>query len=429
MIRQRLLKTLFLLCTMLALSSCLQVVKNEKITNLRCEYLIDPIGIDNPVPRFTWNHVSPDSGQLQQKAYQLFIATSPEKIDEEADVWNSGLVKSSSTKAVYQGSVPLKPHQTYYWKVKTLMSGNDTDFVFTSSGTASFKMAKLSKNDWQAQWITDEHDKEFKEAPLFRKEFATDRKIKKAYAYVSGLGYYELYINGQRIGKNYLDPGYTQFDKRVLYVTHDVTEAVRKGKNVVAAVLGNGWFNVQSRGVWDFEKATWRKRPQLLCEIRLEYADGSVETIASDNTWKTATGGYAFNNIYSGDCYDAQKEKTGWNMPKYDDSDWKPATPTTLTAPILQAQIMPAIRIDREIKPVSCKALSDRIYVFDLGENIAGLSRLQVKGKKGTELRIRHGELLKENGRLEPGNINIYFRPVDPDEQLQEDRYILKGKG
>ena len=420
-------RTLFTSIIMLAITAImLQSCTNHapQIANPRCEYSVNPIGIDNPQPRFTW-HIASDSA-VTQKSCQLQIATTPELLDHAPDVWQSDILDTQAMQLVYDGKTALKAHQSYYWKVTVW----DTDgHRYDMPKAALFKMAKLNEKDWQAQWISDGKDKAEKQAPLFRKRFDVSKKIGKAYVYVSGLGYYELYINGKRIGKNYLDPGYTQFDKRVLYVTHEVTENVRKGENILAAVLGNGWYNVQSRGVWDFEKAAWRKRPQLLCELRIEYADGTTATIASDTSWKCSTGAYTFNNIYSGDRYDARLEQEGWNQTKFDDSKWQKAQIVSRPAPVLQAQIMPGIHITKEIEPVSCQAFGDTLYVFDLGENIAGLSRLRVKGTAGTELRIRHGELLKENGRLEQGNINIYFRPEDPDECFQEDRYILKGEG
>lgn len=424
----RLLKNWILITVLLCVFSypffgCLNA--KAAIADLKCEYIDNPIGIDAQIPRFTWIVTGSDAVYLQD-SYQICIATSPQLLLSGApDVWSSGKVMSASNRVVYNGSVDLKSHQKYYWNV----IAKDRQGKEYCSDCASFEMGKMNLSDWKAQWISDSNDKEFRSSPLFRKNFEVGKKIATARAYVSGLGYYELYLNGNRVGKNILDPGYTHFDKRVLYVTHDITSLLKDGDNCAAAVLGNGWFNVQSRGVWDFEKARWRNRPQLLCEIRITYKDGTVETIASDESWKTSTGAYQFNNIYSGDIYDARLEKKGWKMADFDDSQWVHARCVSAPAPIVQAQVMPAIHVTSELKPVSMNKISDKIYVYDLGANISGLCRLQLKGEAGTRVALRHGELLTKEGRLEQGNLNIYFKPIDPTETFQEDIYILNGEG
>lgn len=425
--KRRLFSILFSLCLaagMIFLSSCEGKNERTQVVNLRCEYQAKPLGLDTPHPRFTWNFTSGEDGFAQQ-AWQIDVATSPELLQAgKPDVWSSGRTKGSDPLATYSGSTPLQSYRTYYWNV-TVWDGSGNRCA--TSPTASFEMAKLSPSDWQAQWITDHHDKNYEPAPLFRKEFKAAKDIRQARAYVCGLGYYELFLNGKRVGENYLDPGYTAFDKRALYVTHDVTSLLKKGDNAVAAVLGNGWFNEQSVAVWNFHEARWRQRPLMLCEIRIDYTDGSTETIATDATWKTATGASIYNSIYSGDMYDARLEPQGWKEASFDDAGWQAARITSAPAPLLVAQQTPPIRVSREIEPIEMKAFGNKLYVFDLGENIAGLSRLRVKGEAGTRITLKHGELLKENGRLEQGNINVYYHPVDKKEVFQMDVYTLRG--
>lgn len=410
----------------IVLCSCERSNEQTSVTNPRCEYQQNPLGLDTPHPRFTWNFAGDEAGFTQQ-AWQVDVATSPELLrNGKPDVWTSGRVKSSDPLAVYGGSTPLESHRTYYWSV-TVWDGHGNRCA--PSAPASFEMAKMNAADWQAQWITDDHDKTYEPAPLFRKAFNVAKEIRQARAYICGLGYYELFLNGKRVGENYLDPGYTDFDKRTLYVTHDVTPLLKKGDNAIAAVLGNGWFNEQSVAVWNFHEARWRHRPQMICEVRIEYTDGSSETVATDATWKTSTGPYLYNNIYSGDMYDARLEARGWKEASFDDSQWTAARTTAAPAPLLVAQQTPPIRVSREIQPVGMKAFGNTVYVFDLGENIAGLSRLRVKGEAGTRITLKHGELLKDNGRLEQGNINIYYHPVDKKEIFQTDVYTLRGDG
>ena len=406
-------------------SACGSVSKNTKIVKAQCEYLDSPIGIDAEHPRFTWVFGS-DTENFRQEAYQIHIASSEELLASgKADIWTSNKIESTTPRAIYNGGTKLTSHTRYYWTVTVWDKKGKTH----TSPVSYFEMAKMSKADWQAKWITDSHDKEFEPAPLFRKEFKTTKKLISARVYVSGTGYYEMFINGKRVGENFLDPGYTHFDKRILYVTHDVTHLITEGDNAIAAVLGNGFYNCQSKAVWDFERARWRERPSLLSELRLVYDDGSTDIISTDESWKTNTGPYTYNNIYSGDRYDARLEETGWNTANFDDSKWSKVQPSKEPAQILVAQQMPGIRIVKEIKPKSVKSFGDKIYLFDLGENIAGVCRLSAKGEAGTTFTLRHGELLKADGRLEQGNINVYYRPEKKGEVFQEDVFILKGTG
>lgn len=397
-----------------------------KVVNTQCEYQESPIGIDTQQPRFTWA-LDSDIENTYQVAYRLEIASKPELlVNHQADIWDSGERKGHlSSRTVYQGEKELEAHKIYYWQV-TVRDLNNNSFT---SDIQTFETAKMKSSDWKAKWITDSYDKELEPAPLFRKEFRVPSKIVSARAYVSGTGYYEIFINGKRVGENFLDPGYTHFDKRILYVTHDITSLVRKGDNTIAAVLGNGFYNCQSRAVWDFEKARWRNRPSLLCELRITYADGTSEVIASDQTWKTNIGAYIYNNIYSGDKYDARREEYGWKLPHFDDTKWKTVQIAAQPAPLLKAQQMPAIRITEELRPIAMNNLGDSIYIFDFGRNIAGVCKLRVKGEAGTTFALQHGELLKENGRLEPGNIDVYYKPIKPNEIFQTDVFTLKGTG
>jgi alpha-L-rhamnosidase len=421
------LKILFIASAVLVFLStaCDSKQKDTEIVKTKCEYLDSPIGLDAEHPRFTWMF-STDTKNFTQKYYRINIASDEELLASgKADIWTSDKIESAIPRAEYTGEKKLESHKRYYWSVTAW----DKDGNSYTSPADYFEMAKVSKSDWKAKWITDSHDKEFEPAPLFRKEFEIKKKVLAARVYVSATGYYEMFINGKRVGENYLDPGYTHFDKRILYVTHDVTPLIIEGNNAIAAVLGNGFYNCQSKAVWDFERARWRDRPRFLSELRLTYDDGSTDIIPTDESWKTNTGAYIYNNIYSGDRYDARLEETGWKTAAFDDSKWSKVQLTKEPAPILEAQQMPGIRITKEIKPKSVKSFGDKIYVFDLGENIAGVCRFSVKGETGTTFKLRHGELLKSDGRLEQGNIDVYYRPEKKGEVFQEDVFILKGTG
>ena len=420
---------LFLLAAVIPLTGMATATNIERI---RCEYLKNPLGIDVATPRFTWEISADHNGK--QTACRLNVATSPQLLKcGKADIWKSGRVNTDISRMVYQGPA-LQAHTRYYWQGEVWSNGRKL-----TSEVASFETAKLSITDWHdAKWISDTFDKEFRKAPLLRKSISLEEKnIKNARLYVSGVGYYEFFINGAHVSDRKLEPGYTHFDKRVLYSTYDVTSMLQHGENVLAAELGNGWLNIQSLSVWEFEKARWRMRPRMIAELRITYNDGTVQTIPTDRTWKTNSGACSFNNLYSGEVYDARLVHKGWTTPGFDDKKWMPAIEVEAPAKILTSQQMPPIRVVREVKPVSMRKIDDYTYMYDMGENMTGVCRIQVQGPTGTCVTLAHGELIHDDGTLNQGNIEIYFKReknglpqhVDPFERIQTDTYFLSGNG
>lgn len=403
------LKPCFLFCLSLlsVLFGCRQSPVSVRPVNLRSEYLYEPIGIGTSAPRFTWEYAGEEKG-FSPSRYEIRVGTEPDDLQP------------------YTPHTSFLPHTRYYWNVSVWDARGRR---CAPSEVATFETAKFASSDWTGTWITDRNDKHFEPAPLFRKTFTLAKNVRQARAYVAAAGYYELFINGKRVGENYLDPGYTHFDKRILYTTYDITSLLQSGENAAAAVLGNGWYNEQSVAVWNFHEARWRDRPRLLCELRLTFADGTTLTIPSDSTWRTATGPYTYNNLYSGDCYDARLEEKGWKEAAFDDAHWLAAVPAVSPTVQLSAQQMPGIRVTEEVKPTAVKAFGDRLYVYTFPKNMSGFCRLNVKGKPGTQLTLRYGELLKPDGRLEQGNIDVYYHPVNPGEAFQTDTYILNGEG
>lgn len=385
--------------------------------NLRCEYLENPIGLDEPEPRFTWT--APE-GVSESDTYTVEVAASADSLKAGRLLWVSEPLSATTLTALYEGK-PLESHRQYAWHVVT--SGN-------ASAPSTFETAKMSPSDWQTQWITDSCDREFEPAPMLRTTFTLDALPKQARAYVSAAGYYVMWINGQRVGDSHMDPGYTHYDKRNLYATYDATPLLKKGENVISAVLGNGFYNCQSKAVWNFETARWRNRPSMIMELRGATPEGFTDIIArSDTTWRTATGPYTYNNIYSGDRYDARLEPQGWRESGFDDAAWAHAVAAAAPSARLKAQAMPAIRPVESITPKLLQSWGDTVFVFDMGKNIAGVTDLTLKGERGTHLKISSGELLKADGRLEQGNLNIYYIPEKPGEKFQTDEFILAGTG
>jgi hypothetical protein len=228
-----------------------------RVDRLRCEYLENPLGIDAAQPRLSWILDSNERGQ-RQTAYQILAASSADELKKDrGDLWDSGKVSSDQTTFVTYGGKPLASRQACFWKVRSWdQDGQPSPW----SKVAFWEMGLLKTDDWQAQWIARTTNMDELPAPLFRRELTLDGKIKRARVYICGLGYYELHINGQIVGDQLLDPGYTRYDRRDLYVTHDVTSLLKRGPNAIGVILGNGWFNVQTRPSGIFTKRRGGKR-------------------------------------------------------------------------------------------------------------------------------------------------------------------------
>jgi alpha-L-rhamnosidase len=394
------------------------------VTTLKCEYLINPIGIDDPNPRFVWQLVSEKPGAMQQ-AFQLIVGTDEsDVIAGNGDIWNSGIINSSVIPAVYSGP-KLKPFTRYYWRVKV----QDENQTWSDwSPVSFFETGMMDQHNWIGKWITDTHDYNVKPAPYFRKEFNPSKKIKTARAYIAVAGLYELSINGQRIGDHRLDPMYTRFDRRTLYVTYDVTEHLRQGGNAIGVLLGNGWYNHQSTAVWYFDKAPWRARPKFCLDLRITYEDGSLETIVTGADWKTAHSPVIFNSIYTAEHYDAGLEQDGWDSPGFDQSKWRNATLTGAPSQNIVAQALQPIRNVTKIPAVEMTQVDNLTWLFDFGRNMAGVTQLTATGQEGTTLGLKHVERLEKNGRADMSNIDVHYRPTDDLDPFQTDIYILSGR-
>ena len=394
-------------------------------TYLRCEYLINPIGIDTQHPRLSW-YMTDNRSDAGQSAYQIIVGTDSAKVSAGlGDQWTTGKISTSEMLIKYKGS-PLKPFTRYFWNVKIW----DTWGVPSSdSFPASFETGMMEMTNWKGAWITDNRDINLKPAPLFRKTFNVNKQILSARAYIAAGGLFELYLNGERIGNQRLDPMYTRFDRRTLYVTHDLTKFLRKGENAVGVILGNGWYNHQSTAVWYFDQAPWRARPRFCMDIRLTYSDGSTETVVSGTDWKTSLSAIVFNSIYTGEHIDGRLFQPGWNSPGFDDSKWEHSIPVSAPSLSIVAESLQPIRDVEEITVKKMTKLSDSHYIFDLGRNIAGVSQLKVNGAAGTVIRLKHGERLGKDGMVDQSNINVHYRPTNELDPFGTDIYTLRGTG
>lgn len=392
--------------------------------NLRCEHLQNPLGIDAKHPRLTWM-LDDNSQGVKQIAYQLVVGTdSLNVLKGEGDMWDTGRLESEDILAVYAGK-PLNPFTRYYWSVIVWNQDKEKE----SSAVNSFETGMMSVENWQGAWIGDGQDVNYEPAPYFRKKFSTEKTIKAARAYIAVGGLYELYINGAKIGNHRLDPLYTRYDRRNLYVTYDVTNQLQSGDNAIGVLLGNGWYNHQSMAVWDFHRAPWRNRPTFCLDLRITYEDGTVETIRTDRDWKTSSGPLIFNSIYTAEHYDARLEQEGWNTPDFDDSKWHGVGYRSVPSRVVSAQQVQPIRNVLTLPAKSLKKLDDNTYLFDFGQNMSGVTRIKVSGEEGTIVKIKHGERLSEDGRIDMSNIDVYYRGDREKDPFQTDILTLSGEG
>ncbi len=402
------------------------VAQKPVAVNLTVENLTNPIGIDAQLPRFKWQ-VSDARQGATQSAYKITMDVDSAAVAKgKGKIWKSGKVNGSQMRVVYPKKIPLVPFTKYYWSVEVWDQKGKNG---KRSAVASFETGMMEMKNWQGSWITDSKDLNFKPAPYFRTEYKPSGKIISARAYISAAGLFELSINGHKVGNHLLDPLYTRFDRRNLYVTFDVTSLMKSDTVAIGVILGNGWYNHQSTAVWDFHKALWRDRPRFIMNIRITYTDGKEDIIATGPEWKTSSGPLVFNSIYTGEHYDANLEQTGWDTPGFKAASWQPAVAVKAPSKNIVAQAVQPIRPVTEIPAASVKKFNDRTYVFNLGRNIAGISKLTVKGEKGTIIRLKHAEQLDSLGMADQSNINVHYRPVGDSDPFGTDIFILKGEG
>lgn len=391
--------------------------------NHQCEHLVNPLGIDVAYPRLSWQCDDPRMGG-RQTAYQLVVGTDSAAVAHGVgNRWNTKKINEDSTLVTYKGQ-KLEPFTRYFWQVTMW---DQEDKLSERNPVAVFETGMMEVKNWHGAWITDTRDIALKPAPHFRQEFEIKKKIVSARAYIAVGGLFEFYVNGKPVGDHRLDPMYTRFDRRNLYVVHDVTNLLTNGKNALGILLGNGWFNLQSTAVWYFDKAPWRARPKFCMDLRITYQDGTVQTISSGTSWKTALGPVTFSSIYTGEHQDARKEMPGWHTVGFDDSKWSKSILTATPSTNIVSQQLQPIRAVEVIPAKSLNKISDTLYVFDLGRNIAGISKITLKGLPGTIIRLKHGERLYSNGRVDQSNISVHYRPTDNTDPFGTDIYTLKG--
>ena len=373
------------------------------VEDMRCEYLVNPVGVDVLHPRFSWIITGRSRGILQS-AYRIVVTKETSR--GEKKVWDSGKVQSNQVAGIVYQGLPLESGRKYFWQV-WLWDKNGKKAV--SGDKVWFQTGLFHPSDWKARWITAADTSI--QAPLLRKEFRIDenKKILHAWAYVTGLGQYELYLNGEKVGDRVLDPARTDFRKRILYATYDVTKQLKEGINAAGIMLGNGTYRViavKGRYGWRGHKAR-TNTPRAIMQMDIIYTDGSKSRCVTDGSWRSSSGPVTFDHVYGGEDYDARLEQPGWSSPGFNDSAWERVTVAGNPAAILRSQLMPPVKVTRTIRPVAETQPAPGVFLFDLGQNFAGWWRIRVKGKRGLTLRIRGAETLNDSlfpKSLEPGD-------------------------
>jgi alpha-L-rhamnosidase len=379
------------------------------VNNLKCEMMVNPILIDTEQPRLSWVLKSTSRNTVQE-AYHIIASSSLDKLNNNVgDIWDSGKIYSSSSIFNnYEGN-DLKSKQKVYWKVKIWTNKGETDW----SSPANWTMGLLYYNDWEGRWIG--FDRVFPwdndsfysrlSARYFRKEFEANKSIKNAKVYIIGLGLYELYFNGAKIGDQVLAPTPTDYVKNVKYNAFDVTNEMQSGKNAIGVILGNGRYYTMRQHYKPYKIKNYGF-PKLLLQLEIEYTDGSMEIIKTDDSWKgTADGPIRTNNEYDGEEYDARKEMPGWNNIGFDESKWINAEYVQEPRGNFEAQVNPNMKIMESINPISINEISPDKYVIDMGQNMVGWLKINVKGNEGDQIKMRFAEIINKNGGIATENL------------------------
>ena len=446
---------------------------------LRCEYLENPRGIDRTTPRLSWQ-VRSDRRGAEQVAYRVKVATTAEKLaNAEADLWDSGRVHSDQTTFIRYDGKPLTSRQSCHWKVQ-VWGASDAEPV--TSDAAFWSMGLLDESDWSADYISyrdedpihaDTETLYLPAARQYRKAFETNHTVKRATIYSTALGIYELYLNGQRVSDAYFAPGWTDYRRRAYYNTYDVTDLVQSGDNAIGAWVADGWYSgyvgfglLTGMGTEKTGRATYGKTPSVRAQLEIEFADGSVQTVVTDESWKvTGEGPIREADLLMGETYDARREMPGWTTAGFDDAAWDAVilaadngnpratfyqrrNPTQagqgvrnvgteedfgFRLPALEAFPGVPVRITAELPARTVSARDDGSYIFDLGQNFAGSIRLRVRGERGQKVRVRYGEMLHPDGRLMTENLrkaratDFYICKGDPSGETYQPRFTFHG--
>jgi len=389
-----------LFCIIITCASCSYATQKQKSNqntlinselkadSLRCEYLINPLGIEKNNPRLSWIVASPNRGQ-SQTAYHILVASGMDKLNKnQGDLWDSQKVSDEETICIFYKGRPLKSGEQCFWKVR-IWGKNDIPSDW--SQPATWSMGLLSPGDWRAKWIgydtTKNNKSKFHLPPAIylRKEFSLSKPVQRATVYASALGFYKLHINGRQAGDDFFTPGWTDYDKRIYYNTYDITDSIIQGENAVGAIVADGWYSGVIADGWysrppgvDIKEIHYGKFKQtkyLRTQICIEYVDGTSELIFSDNSWKASTGPILEADLFMGETYDARLEQKGWDKPGFNQAKWENVEIKSNVTAHVQAYPGVTVKKHQEIKPLKITEPEKGVFVYDMGANFAGFAR------------------------------------------------------
>ncbi|WP_281635477.1 glycoside hydrolase family 78 protein [Flavobacterium marginilacus] len=420
-------------------------ISNGQISaeHLTCEMTQNPLAVNTNNPRLSWQLVSKELN-VTQSAYQILVASSEEKLKkDQGNVWDSGKVNSDKNLQINYGGTSLKNEAKYFWKVK-VWNQNGKSSVWSKIN--SFRIAP-SESALNPTWIgaitkADSHlpegrnyhtatfnkekkaslinasDSLSRRSIMLRKPFEVKKEIKEAVVYISGLGHYELTINGKKIGNSEFAPLWSDYDKTVNFNTYELSpKELQNGENVIGVLLGNGMYNTLAERYSKFYVSFGP--PTLFFKMKVVYKDGSEDIIKSDGSWKYSKSPITYNSIFGGEDYNANLEQKGWNTKGFNDSNWKKVVVQEAPKGILRAQTTSPIIVQKQYEVKEAKELKPNFYIFNMGQNLSGFPTIKVKGKKGQTVRVWVGESLNEDGTVGQGKTG---KPYYYD-------YTLKGEG
>jgi alpha-L-rhamnosidase len=364
---------------------------------LRCDAKAEPLAVVSDAPRLEWRlEADARARGVMQSGYRVIVASSLSGLKGgHGDVWDSGRVASDESFGVVYRGRALEAEKEYFWKV---MVWDERGVASPWSAVGSWTMAPRV---WKARWIAQAGATNLtEEMPLFRREFAVKKGLVRAVMDVSALGQGEVHLNDVKLGDAELAPGWTNYRKTVRYESYDVTAKLHAGANAVGVMVGNGMFNVVKTPHRYTKLENTFGRPMMLMQMRLDYADGTSEVVATDGSWSAAAGPITFSSTYGGEDYDAAREKRGWDSAGADAAGWSAVELMDGPGGELEPEVAPAIRVMKSYAAVKKTEVKPGVWVFDLGQNFAGWPEVKVRGAKGAVLKMTPGELLNADGTV-----------------------------
>lgn len=389
-----------------------------RISALHCEYRVNPVGLDTPQPRFTWQ-LEADTNAIQQAAYRIQVSMQSSDFEPTNLVWDTARITSDQSVLITYEGPELLPRTRYFYRVKVWsQSGLESPW----SEIAFWEMGQLRSSDWQAEWITPDPtrlDPDAEEAYYLRKTFTVSGQIRKATIYATSHGVYELELNGARVGDWELTPGWTSYKHRLQVQSYDVTNKLTSGnQHTIGAVLANGWF--KGNLGWDNQRNIYGSVRALLMQMHIVYEDGSEEVVSSDSSWRASLGPVRMSELYHGEIYDAGLAHSGWSLPNYEDSSWVPVVELNYGTEMLIMQENDPSRVTEQLKPVAVIETPLGETVLDFGQNMVGKVHLRVSLPAGTRIDLLHAEVLDAQGNFYIGNLRSAKQTVT---------YVCNGQG